>query len=189
MCADNSLLLFEYPDISIYFNICKLFILEVLQCSWHLVLALMVKQHVKSTSVVVDLKLSSHWFFDTTQYTATENDIVDRISVIFANIVWSWLSICHHFNGYWCKNLCLASFSTLILVIESHGIGSLLLLIPSRLLRWCSISLLSSSCTSTIRIAGWLSIESSSVRIIDILVVILRHEKASRLILVVVHLE
>jgi len=119
MRTDNGLLFLEYSDIAINFNIGELLVLEVLERSGNLVFALMIEQNVECACVIVDFELSSHWFFDTAQDASAENDIVDGISVIFAHIIWSWLSICDHLDSDRSKHLCLSPFCTLILIIEA----------------------------------------------------------------------
>lgn len=85
--AYNCLFLFEYPNIAVYFDVAELVVIEIFKRGWHLVFAFMVKKYVESSSIVIDLELSSHWFLDTTQESAADDDVGYRIAFKFTNVI------------------------------------------------------------------------------------------------------
>ena len=64
MSAHDSLLLLEYTNISIHFNVRKLFIVKISEGGWNLIFALMIEENVECAGIIVELELSPHWLFD-----------------------------------------------------------------------------------------------------------------------------
>ena len=82
--ANDSLFFLEDSDIAVHFHIRELLVLEVLQRGRNLVLALVVEQHIESSRVVVYFELRTHRLLDPSQDAADQNDVVDRVTVVFA---------------------------------------------------------------------------------------------------------
>lgn len=82
--ADDGLLFLEDSNVAVHLHIRELLVFEVLQGGRYLVLTLVVEQYIEGARVVVYFKLSAHRLFDSSQDAADENDVVDRVAVIFA---------------------------------------------------------------------------------------------------------
>jgi hypothetical protein len=67
MCTHNCLLFFKHSDITIYFSIAELIVLEVFQGHRDLVFSLMVEQYMESAGVIINFKLGSHGLFNSSQ--------------------------------------------------------------------------------------------------------------------------
>lgn len=59
----DCLLLLEYPNVSIHFDVGKLFIVKISEGGWNLIFALMIEKDVKCAGIIVELELSPHWLF------------------------------------------------------------------------------------------------------------------------------
>lgn len=104
MSPYDSLFLLEDPNITIYFCITELVVIEVTQGRGHLILSLMVEKNMKGACVIVNLELGSHWLVHSSQESANQDNVINGISVKLANVIGSWLRIHNHPNGDGRKN-------------------------------------------------------------------------------------
>ena len=79
----------------------------------------MVEQDKKCACVVVNFELCSHWLFNPTDESACQNDVIDGVSLEFADIVGPWLSIHNHPNSYRCENFRLSRLILLVAPLAS----------------------------------------------------------------------
>ena len=59
--SNDGFLFFENPYVPIYLCVAKLFVIEVSQSRWHLVLAFMIEEYIKCPCIIINFKLSAHW--------------------------------------------------------------------------------------------------------------------------------
>ena len=135
VCADDSLLFFEDSDVTVHFSVAELIIIEVPQRCRHLVLALVVEDDVERASVVIDFELSAHRFLNSTKKSAHKDDVIDRISIKLANVIWARLRVHDHSHCNWREDLLLprlhahVSPATLVSICAWSGWRHLLTLI------------------------------------------------------------
>lgn len=89
----DGLLLLEDTDIAVDLNIGELLIDKITKGSWYLILALVIKEDVEGPRVVVDLELCTHWFFNTAEDAAAEDDVVDWVTIVLTDVIWPRLGI------------------------------------------------------------------------------------------------
>ena len=170
----DSLLLFKDPDISINFHVCKLLVMEVPERSGDLIFSFVIEEDVKCSSVVVDLKLGSHRLLYSSENSSAKDDIVDWISIIFANIIRSRLRVCNHFNCYRSEHFGLSSLLSWLpshiraVIVKANHVGVLLIIIASTI-----------TTSSTAAVPSAISLIGSSS--------VLGHEKAARCVLISKH--
>ena len=122
MSTHNCFFLFKHSNVAIYFYIGELFVMEISQCSRHLVFTFVIKQYVEGACVVINFELCPHRLLYSSQDSAAQNNIVDRVPVVFTHIIWPRLTVCHHFYCDRSKNFCFSSFLcslVLLLLINS----------------------------------------------------------------------
>ena len=102
--ADYGLLLLEHPDISVNLDIRELLIVKAPQCCGHLVLTLVIEQHVVSVRVVVDFELSAHRLLQTPEQTAHDDHVIQRLTIEFTDIIRPRLGVVDHLERHWREN-------------------------------------------------------------------------------------
>ena len=117
---NDCFLFFENSYVSIYLCVAKLFVIKVPQSCWHLILAFMIEEYIKCACIIVNFKLSAHWLLYSSQQPASEDDIVDWVTIELAYIVRSWLRIHYHPHGNWCEHFLLSrSVTTPTLTVKA----------------------------------------------------------------------
>lgn len=124
--AHNSLLFFEDPDVAVDLSVAELVVVEVPQRSWYLVLALVVEKYKEGASVVIDLKLSPHRLFYSSDEPARQYYVVYGLTFKLADIIRSRLGVHDHAHCDWSKNF---GFSWLLLLLAALATESATLVI------------------------------------------------------------
>ncbi len=76
MRAYYRLLILEHSYVSIYFDVCKLFIVKVPQGSRYLIFSLVIEKDIVCMSVIIDLELSAHRFFKPSKQSANYDHVI-----------------------------------------------------------------------------------------------------------------
>ena len=112
--SDNGFVFFENSDSSVNFDVGELFIFEFLESCWDFVFLFLVEDDSESSGIIVDLKNSSHWLFEALNHSADDYDVVDWLSVDFANVVCSWAWVLNHFHRDWREKSVFAALPSII---------------------------------------------------------------------------
>lgn len=116
-----------------------LLIIKVFQCSRYLVLLFLIENDFEGSSVVINFKGCSHWFFNSLNNSSYHNDLSyinklqyinyfrNSFSINFTNIFRCYRSFLYHFNCYWSKDsvfavflLVIISLFSTIFIVSSH---------------------------------------------------------------------
>lgn len=109
--ANNCFLFLEDSDRSIYLHVHVLFIIKVLEGNRYFIFTLLIEDNFEGTSVIANFKERTHWLLLFVDDSANDDNLIDLITIDFANIIRSWLGLLDHLEGDGCEDTVLSSLS------------------------------------------------------------------------------